>query len=121
MKQNVQCPVCGQHTFEWENDFDICPVCGWENDGVQGADPDYWDGANDLSVNDSKLIFYLSQDLKKKSALLELKKRHEDILAKIYLKYKKINYCIDGDKARNEFHIEHLRYMSEINELANES
>lgn len=32
LKKNVPCPVCGQHIFEEEEDYDICPVCGWENE-----------------------------------------------------------------------------------------
>lgn len=30
------CPVCGDYSFEFPDDYDICPFCGWENDGVQG-------------------------------------------------------------------------------------
>lgn len=120
MKQNVLCPVCERHTFEWENDFDICPVCGWENDGAQGADPDYWGGANDLSANNSKLYFSLSQDLQKKDALLELEKYHRDFMAQIHLKYQEADYNVDGDKAQNELYNEYLRYVNEINKLARE-
>ncbi len=118
MRQNVLCPVCEKHTFEWENDFDICPVCGWENDGVQGADYDYWGGANELTVNESKLFFSLSQDLQKKDALRNLEKYHREIRAKIYSNYRDIDYRIDGDKIRNELYHEHLRYMDAINRLA---
>jgi uncharacterized pyridoxamine 5'-phosphate oxidase family protein len=49
--------VCERHEFYQENDFDICPVCGWENDGVQSSNHDYSGGANWLSVNKSKLVF----------------------------------------------------------------
>ena len=31
----MKCPVCGKYEFPEENSFDICPICGWENDGVQ--------------------------------------------------------------------------------------
>ena len=31
----MKCPVCGKYKFEEENDFDICPYCMWENDGLQ--------------------------------------------------------------------------------------
>ncbi|MBQ1873094.1 MAG: hypothetical protein II152_04955 [Succinivibrionaceae bacterium] len=46
------CPVCGKHIFPGTGTFDICPECGWENDGMQGNDPDYQGGANELSLND---------------------------------------------------------------------
>lgn len=44
------CPVCGEYRFEHE--YDICHVCFWENDGTQYNEPDYWGGANNLSLND---------------------------------------------------------------------
>jgi hypothetical protein len=31
--------------------FEICPVCFWEDDGVQYEDPDYEGGANGISLN----------------------------------------------------------------------
>lgn len=50
----IKCPVCGQYEFEEKDDFDICDVCGWENDGLQYDQPDYWGGANDMSLNQYK-------------------------------------------------------------------
>lgn len=47
----IKCPVCGQYEFEEMDDFDGCEVCHWQNDGYQYNHPDYWGGANDLSVN----------------------------------------------------------------------
>ena len=32
--------------------FDICPICGWEDDDIQADDPDYPGGANELSLNE---------------------------------------------------------------------
>lgn len=31
--------------------YEICDVCGWEDDPVQRDNPDYSGGANDLSLN----------------------------------------------------------------------
>ncbi len=50
----INCPVCGKYDFRRENDFDICPVCGWENDGIQMDDPDEADCANEMSLNQAK-------------------------------------------------------------------
>lgn len=49
-----KCPVCGKYEFECENSFDICPYCGWEDDGIQTAEPNYSGGANHLCLNDYK-------------------------------------------------------------------
>ena len=57
MKKNIKCPICEQYTFEHENDFDDCPICGWENDGVQMDDYDYWGGANQMSVNQARKAY----------------------------------------------------------------
>lgn len=50
----IKCPVCGKYEFKGENDYDVCPVCGWENDVVQLEDPDYDGGANDISLNEAR-------------------------------------------------------------------
>jgi hypothetical protein len=42
------CPCCGYFTLDEEPPatFAICPVCWWEDEGAQFADPDYAGGAN---------------------------------------------------------------------------
>lgn len=50
----IKCPICGQYEFEQENNFDICPICNWENDGVQMDDPDEPECANKMSLNQAK-------------------------------------------------------------------
>jgi hypothetical protein len=50
----VHCPVCGKTVFDEEGDYDICTVCGWENDPVQTRDADYAGGANRISLNEAR-------------------------------------------------------------------
>lgn len=50
----MKCPVCGKYEFEREGDYDICPVCGWENDGIQNSSPDMSGGANHMSLNEAR-------------------------------------------------------------------
>ena len=49
-----KCPVCGKTVFTEPGKYEICDVCGWEDDPVQFKDPDYAGGANRLSLNESR-------------------------------------------------------------------
>lgn len=50
------CPCCGHFTLTQPGigTFEICPVCGWENDNVQYEDPDFPAGANEVSLNEAR-------------------------------------------------------------------
>lgn len=48
------CPVCGEYEFEEEGSFDICDVCGWEDDPLQAKEPDLEGGANEMSLNQAR-------------------------------------------------------------------
>lgn len=32
-----RCPCCGFRTFEWRGEYDVCPVCLWEDDSSDDA------------------------------------------------------------------------------------
>ena len=50
-----KCPVCGKYTFQsGPGSYEICPVCGWENDKAQYKDPNLKGGANRLSLKEYK-------------------------------------------------------------------
>ena len=50
-----KCPVCGQYTFQsGPGSYEICPVCGWEDDKAQYKDPNLKGGANKLSLKEYK-------------------------------------------------------------------
>ena len=55
------CPCCGKYFFTEKNAFEICPVCGWEDDRLQRRDPDLPGGANRLSLNEARAAFRGSQ------------------------------------------------------------
>jgi len=48
------CPCCGYKTLSEREIWDICPVCGWEDDHVQSKNPAYTGGANKESLNQAK-------------------------------------------------------------------
>ena len=59
-----KCPVCGKYEFTDEGSFDICTICGWEDDPVMTDDPDFDGGANDLCLRDFKARYdRLVQDI----------------------------------------------------------
>jgi hypothetical protein len=56
----VACPCCGFKTLlsngrhDQNADWEICPVCGWENDPVQREQPRMEGGANSVSLDQAK-------------------------------------------------------------------
>ena len=53
------CPCCGYKTLDEQppGTYDICPICFWEDDGLQFEDPDYEGGANDVSLRTAQRNF----------------------------------------------------------------
>lgn len=45
---HMVCPICHKYKFEYE--YDICPFCGWENDGTAYDYPNMT-GANTLTIH----------------------------------------------------------------------
>ena len=56
---NYSCPCCGYLTLSdpFRGSFEICPVCNWEDDPVQLADPELQGGANEQSLNEARQNF----------------------------------------------------------------
>ena len=50
------CPCCGFLAMDGpiRDTYDICSVCGWEDDPVQYDDPDFPGGANKESLNEAR-------------------------------------------------------------------
>ena len=40
--------------FPTTGSYEICNICGWEDDESQETDPTTWGGANELSLNEAK-------------------------------------------------------------------
>ena len=114
---NWKCPVCDNSNAGEHSEYDICPKCGWENDPLQRDEPDYWGGANQLSLNESRLEYKLSQDAMKKLQAKKALESHREERAKIYMKYKGIDYRVDGDKIHKELKEEHDRYVLMLKEI----
>ncbi|MFQ5729822.1 MAG: CPCC family cysteine-rich protein [Waddliaceae bacterium] len=54
--ERFPCLCCGFQTLAEAppGTFEICPICGWEDDNLQAQDPDYAGGANKLSLRDTQ-------------------------------------------------------------------
>lgn len=50
-----QCQCCGFYTIG--GNYEICPVCFWEDDPIQAERPDCAGGANSISLIEAKKNF----------------------------------------------------------------
>jgi Cysteine-rich CPCC len=55
------CPCCDSLTLSEppSGSFEICPVCRWEDDGLQFRDMDYRGGANRPSLREARANYRL--------------------------------------------------------------
>ncbi|WP_078118489.1 CPCC family cysteine-rich protein [Thiosocius teredinicola] len=51
------CACCGYATIDQKGNYEICPICYWENDPVQEADPWFQGGANTPSLFEAQSNF----------------------------------------------------------------
>lgn len=51
------CPCCGYKTLEDEHEYDICPICFWEDDLLQFEEVDLAGGANPVSLREAQQNF----------------------------------------------------------------
>ena len=47
----IPCPCCGKSQVD---EYEICPVCGWENDPIAAAHPDSVLGANSMTLSEAR-------------------------------------------------------------------
>lgn len=64
MEDRLICPCCGEYHFEEEDFYEVCEVCGWEDDGLQRDEPDYEGGANTISLNQAREVWRQTHDIK---------------------------------------------------------
>ena len=57
--KKYKCPCCGFYTFDKKpmGNYDICPVCFWEDDPFQSQNPDEEEGSNHVSLNQARENF----------------------------------------------------------------
>lgn len=51
------CPVCGKFEFGKRLSFEICEVCGWQDDIFDEDDPGADTGANEMSLDEYRAAY----------------------------------------------------------------
>ena len=69
------CPVCGMYEFPEKDSFDVCQVCGWEDDLLQLVEPDFAGGANRLSLNQFREKWEAKPNGKKNRIVREIRRK----------------------------------------------
>lgn len=61
IKERFPCPVCGAagEMSQAEGSFDICGVCGWEDDGLR----DYPDNINGMTLEQARVKWIAGETL----------------------------------------------------------
>ena len=58
-REKYKCPVCGYYTLDsFYGSYDICPVCFWEEDGLQFNEPLAWGGANGACLIRARMNYH---------------------------------------------------------------
>ena len=58
-RKKYKCPVCGYYTLDgFYGSYDICPVCFWEEDGLQFDEPLAGGGANGACLIRARINFH---------------------------------------------------------------
>ena len=52
-----ECPCCGRRVLGTERLYEVCHICGWEDDPIQFADPSFKVGANNESLDQCRLTW----------------------------------------------------------------
>lgn len=60
-KKNKKCACCGEESLPANSEFEICPVCGWEDDDIQNSDPQFEGGANDMCLEQARKAYFKSK------------------------------------------------------------
>lgn len=58
------CPCCGSASLSSVGEFEICQICGWEDDPVQSRNPDFAGGANTESLDEARRNWQRRQNCK---------------------------------------------------------
>ena len=116
----MKCPICGKYEFEEYGDYDIYPVCNWENDGLQYGAHYCAGGANHLRVNEARIEYFVMNHPETAEQAAKAKELYENKLIAIYGKYAGIDRTTEEEKAeqeRKDFISCRQEYINRLSEL----
>lgn len=61
LAETDKCPCCEKAIVE---EYEICPVCGWQNDPVQLAYPSTSRGANYMTLDEARAAYARGEKVK---------------------------------------------------------
>lgn len=99
------CPCCGYKTLDEEHEYDICPICFWQDDYLQFEDVDRCGGANNVSLRQAQHN-YLKFGACEERCLESVRKANtQDVKDENWILLNKINlkdlYLFSADVIRN--------------------
>lgn len=53
-----RCACCGENSLPVDSEFEICSICGWEDDDIQNENPQLDGGANEMSLDQAKKNYF---------------------------------------------------------------
>ena len=59
-----RCSCCGNKTIIDKGHYDICDVCGWQDDPIQNDNEYYEGGANEMSLKQAKKAYKEGKKIK---------------------------------------------------------
>lgn len=81
------CPVCRKSVFAVRSAYDVCDICGWEDDSLQDDDHTYCGGANYPSVNQAQMHLWLFENPKSSTQMVDAWKSFLNSRREIYAEH----------------------------------
>lgn len=78
------CPICRKSVFPERSSYDVCDICGWEDDILQDEDHTYSGGANYPSVNQAQMHLWLYENESTSAQMLDAWKEFLNRRREIY-------------------------------------
>jgi hypothetical protein len=99
-EKEYACPCCGALTLTSRDQFEICVLCGWEDDGQDDCNADEVKGGpnGNLSLTEARSVFKQSLILEKEDRAYSRTEAEKLIILDMLETFEKIKYESDPGK-----------------------